>query len=208
MANTSGSTPGYQGGPLYQSPAYGRSGLKGFSARVMVGNLDRSGYSEFDSGTALADEGVAGVRGSLADYQASLKSGRYLPSNVYRAYDLARGGVADTAARDINAGNASVKQQALASGGFLSPEAQAEYGSINARGVHDQEFNALTGIDTSEASAEQAGATDLMNRVDSLKTTILNAGQFRQTLAQQKQVEALHAQLHRGDQLVKALHFW
>lgn len=159
------------------------------------------------SGTDIANKGLAGIDSSLADYQAMLKSGRVLPPNVYRAYDLARGGVQDNAARDISANAAGLKQQALAAGGFLSPEAMAEYGNISTRNVQDSAFAANTAIDTSQASNEQSGAIDLMNRVDSLKNTILNAGQFRQTLGQKDQLAALQAKLDKYRSVVGSIHF-
>lgn len=164
----------------------------------------KQGDATFSSGTNIADSGIAGINSSIADYQAALKSGRYLPANVYRAYDLARGGVQDNATRDIAANAASLKQNALSSGGFLSPEAQAEYNNISTRTVQGQAFDATNAVDTSEANAEMAGATELNNRVDSLKTTILNAGQFRQSLGWDQQYKALMARIQRNTAIASA----
>jgi hypothetical protein len=167
--------------------------------------LSAQGNAAYGSGTGIADQGIAGINDSIGNYQAMLKSGKVLPPNVYRAYDLARGAVQDNAARDIGANAAGLKQQALAAGGTLSPEAQAEYNNISTRTVQNQAFDATNAVDTSQAGAEQAGATDLMNRVDSLKNTILNAGQFRQSLGQQTQYQALMARINRANDIAQSM---
>lgn len=159
--------------------------------------LSGQGDAAYGSGTNIADQGIAGINSSIGDYQAMLKSGKVLPPNVARAYDLARGGVQDNAARDINANAAGLKQNALAAGGTLSPQAQAEYNNISTQSVENNAFDATNAVDTSQANAEMAGATDLMNRVDTLKNTILNAGQFRQSLGQDAQYKALMARIQR-----------
>jgi hypothetical protein len=172
-------------------------------------NLDallKQGNAAYASGTSIADSGIAGINTSIGDYSAALKSGRVLPANVYRAFDLARGNVQDTAARSITANAAGLKEKALASGGFLSPEAMAEYNNMSTRSVENQAFDANTAIDTSQANTEYAGATDLMNRVDSLKSTILNAGQFRQSLGQADQARVLEAKLRRFQTIAGGIH--
>lgn len=190
-------------------------GIAGIFERVVGGRaaevgpalqgLDQFGQKQYDSGTALGDEGIAGVRGLVAGYKKRLNGGSVLPTNVNRAYDLARGRVNDGVARGNMAAAAAINQRALSSGGFLSPEAREELYGAHSRSNDAAAFDATANIDTSQAGAELSQTNNLNDRVDGLTSTILNAGQFRQQLGAQVRAQSVLARLDRNKAIANTI---
>lgn len=161
--------------------------------------LLRSGRGTSTTGTALTGEAIDSIRNLDSSYSAKLASGKVLPQSVYGAYNSLRGGIKDTAARDTTALSAGIGQKNAQIGGRLSPEQMAELQKEGEQGINDQEFSALRGVGQAQAEAELTQTNALMDRIESARNAILNAGQFQQQLGQHAQIQAMMAQLRRRE---------
>jgi hypothetical protein len=168
-------------------------------------NLSGSGAAGAARGINISDEGLNDIRSSIGDYQSRLASGNILPAATRRAYDLAYGRTRDTAARAIAASGAGLKQRQIQAGGGLSAGAAEEYQHMAERDVQDQEFDAETNLGIQMGHDTMSESDKLMDRLDSLKSTILNYGEFQQQLGVSTQIQALLARLNRNNDIAKSM---
>lgn len=151
----------------------------------------KTAYGAYNYGAGLTDEGLTGLRSLDSNYQQQLTDP--LGAVGRGIFARARGALSDDAVRAQRSGTARIFQQAVQSGGTLSPEAQAELQTRNQRGIDESLFSGEANIANSEASMTLDQTNKLFDRMADIRKTILGIGQDERTRGLQNIVAMLSA---------------
>lgn len=159
------------------------------------GTAQNTAYSGYEYGGGLTSEGLGGLRSLDQTYQAQLANP--LGPAGSAVFARARGALSDDAVRAQRSSQARIFQLAKQSGGYLSPEAQAELQSRNERGINEDRFSAESDLGIKEGAMTLDATSKLFDRMEGIRKTILGVGQDERTRALESIVAMLSARVHR-----------
>lgn len=160
-----------------------------------------TGYGNLGEGNALTKEGLGGLRSLDSTYQQRLSDP--LGSVGRGIFARARGQLSSDAQRRQGAFGARLTQQALQSGGTMSPEAQAELQANNQRSTNESLFSAQNDLANQEAGMTLSETSKLFDRMEGIRKTIVGVGQDEKTQALQSILAGLTGQTGRMQTIIK-----
>ena len=137
--------------------------------------LGKAGYSNYDYGRGITQEGLGGLR-SL-DSTLSGRLSDPLGEQGRGIFARARAGLQDDYTREVNSGAASAAQLARQSGGALTPEQVAALDAQNRRDASQGLFEGTGNIANAEATATLTETGKLFDRLENIRQSILGLGQ-------------------------------
>jgi hypothetical protein len=158
--------------------------------------LKLSGNEQYDFGRGLTSEALGNMRGDASSYQNLIAQGG-LPPAIAQQFRIARGGLADTASRMNNSNLAALQQRFLTSGGQLPASAMTDFNLEGQKTTGENLFNATNELNMGEAQTALTNTNSLYDRIDSLRKSMLGAGQDEESNARKAQIAAMMAELQR-----------
>lgn len=159
------------------------------------GKAQNTAYGDYASGGVLTNEGLAGLRSLDSTYQQRLTDP--LGAVGRGIFARARGQLSTDAQRRQGIFSSRIAQQALQSGGTMSPEAQAELEANNQRSINESLFSSENDLANQEASMTLNETGKLFDRMEGIRKTIVGVGQDERTRSLQSIISMLSARTGR-----------
>jgi hypothetical protein len=155
------------------------------------------GNENFDAGTALTSQGIAGLTDLAKQYQDQINSGG-LPASLRQQFNVLRGSLSDQAVRNNRSYLANLQQRMRASGGQLSSAAASEYDLQNQQQQGEGLFNATNQANFEEANMALQNTNNLFNRLQGIQSTITGVGMDQRSQALQRIFQSLQQRFQRN----------
>lgn len=158
--------------------------------------LGREGYANSAYGRGLTEEGLGGLRGLRELYSGRLDDP--LGDVGGGIFARARGNLSDDFTRNVNAGDARLRQLATQSGGSLTPEQIAALGSESRRAAGEQLFRGENELAMFEGEMTLSELGKLFDRLENIDKTITGVGQDESTRGFQAIIQSMIGRHNRN----------
>lgn len=169
--------------------------------------LDRAGMARSARGAKWTEEGLKGLRDLDADFMEQINQGG-LSRDVNRGFDLARGALSDNFVRAGRSLRASLEQQRLAGGGFLSQDAIAEMTTEADARRSEGFFTASNQLATDKAMLQQKTTQELYDQVLKIRDTIRETGLTQEQMGIMMRLQTAALKLERNKAIANSATSW